>query len=135
MGYFDQYNQNQDPFNTMGTFDQSASLLYGDETQSNMPYANNKSGLASMGISTGDQNSWWGDTFKSFDNLLPTAAGLAGMYMQWDKLQAEKNKARDAHNANAKMYNNQLVRANNLGKSIYGDSYKQDQTHVKKSTV
>lgn len=135
MGYFDNPNQNQDPFSPKGPYDQSAELLYGSDAQKNMPYTNGYSGLAGMGANATDQNGFWGDTFKSIDNLLPMVGGLASMYMQWDKLQAEKSRARDAHNANAKIYNNQLTRSNSVGKSIYGDDYKQKQTNVAKSTI
>ena len=132
-GYFDDYLSTA--YGTPGSFDLSAQLLYGDEIQSNMPYANAQNGLANFGITAGEQDSWWGDTFSSFDNLLPTLGGLASLYMQWDKLEAEKAKARDAHNATATQYNNEMKRAANLGKSIYGDDYQHTQSNIAKSTV
>lgn len=87
------------------------------------------------GLAGSSSNSFWGDTFKSFDNLLPAVGGLASLYMQWDKLQAEKAKARDAHNATRTQYNNEMTRAKNLGKSIHGDDYEHTQANIAKSTV
>ena len=70
----------------------------------------------------------------SISGLMPTLGGLAQLYMQWDQLQAQKNAARDAHNASATQYNNQQQRARKLGENIFND-YQHTQSNVKKSTV
>lgn len=71
----------------------------------------------------------------SISGMLPTLGGLAQLYMQWDQLQAKKDSARDAHNATATQYNNQVSRAKNLGKSVFGNDYQSSQQNIAKSTV
>ena len=76
------------------------------------------------------------DSLGGFGGIVDGLTGLAGMWMDYSKLKAQKASSRDAHNASAKMYNNQLTRARDVQSSISGHNNNRDgRTNVKNSTV
>lgn len=86
----------------------------------------------------GDLGSALGSGWDMLKGGLDTVSGLAGLYMDWDKLQSTKASARDAHNASATQYKNYLARARStsasmgLPSSVGAGNARQD---VAKSTV
>lgn len=76
------------------------------------------------------------DSLGGFGGIIDGISGLAGMWMDYSKLKAQKASSRDAHNASAKMYNNQLTRARDVQHSISGPGKSRDnRTNVANSTV
>lgn len=101
-------------------------------------FANGSLGTsASDGFGTGGLGDALGSGWDMLKGGLDTVSGLAGLYMDWDKLQSTKASARDAHNASRTQYNNYLTRANNASRSmgLTPPSGANARQNVKKSTV
>ena len=61
--------------------------------------------------------------------------GLADMWFKYDSLKAQKNSARDAHEANRTVYNNSLTRAKDVQYSISGKPTTDNRANIKGTTV
>ncbi len=95
---------------------------------------------ANGGFGNNGTTSGFGDSFSSalsgFGSAIDGISGLAGMWMDYDKLKSQKRSARDAHNASAQTYNNQLTRARDVQASISGPGKRADgRQNIKNSTV
>ena len=89
------------------------------------------------GYGMSDIGSAFGSGWDMLSGGLDTITGLAGLWMDWDKLQSAKASARDSHNASAEQYNNYLKRSKNttLSQGLVPTSGANARTDVARSTV
>lgn len=75
------------------------------------------------------------ESLGGFGGVMGGLASLADTWMNYSALKAQKNSARDAHNASAQQVNNNRARSASVGKSVFGGGYKQTGKDIASSTV
>lgn len=76
-----------------------------------------------------------GSLLGNVNSFVDGISGLADMWFKYDSLKAQKNSARDAHEANRTVYNNSLARAKDVQYSISGKPTTDNRANIKGTTV